>query len=84
MLIGVGRFFLIPNECEEEEWQPYMQLLQPYTAAGTVVVLEQYRCSKQFQVEAYDAAYLHIQNMNVARWYVTVYHDMVDGPGRTQ
>jgi len=71
LLLGVGRFILVPNECEEAEWRPYEELLAPYVAAGTVEVMEDFRCERQFQREAYNVAYRHIQTRGIARWWVS-------------
>ena len=68
LLIGVELFLLFSNECDDEEDALVDGLLQPYTAAGLVVVDKRFRCATKFQTSAYRAGLQWFRDHHPMEW----------------
>lgn len=68
LLIGVELFLLFSNECDDKEDALVDGLLQPYTAAGLVVVDKRFRCATKFQTSAYRAGLQWFRDHHPMEW----------------
>ena len=56
--LGVRWFILVPNECEQRDYEAWAAAIAPFRTPG-VAVINAFRCAKNFQGHAYTAAVRH-------------------------
>ena len=58
------------HQCEEEQFAQSRALLQPYIDNGSVVLVQDFRCAKEFQELAYNHILAMIRTGGLADWCV--------------
>ena len=69
-IVTLGPSRTPPPQCQEEEFALSRALLQPYVDAGTVNLVEDYRCAREFQEQAYNTILSRIRDGQLAHWSV--------------
>ena len=68
LLIGIQHFYLLSNDCDDDDRAAATAALTPYVNVGVVSLSYRFKCADMFQETAYLRTYDRIVSERLARW----------------